>query len=336
MALVLLFLVLFLIIPPGVFIAGKFAKDKIKSYLFGRQRSKTSINAQEKEGLNKKINKRLSFTVKDPRKSPVPFKLIFFLIYGLGAAVSIVGGFSENWSLLAVAIFIAYGAVIFSVITANKIVKARETVMKRMLELKASKMKLVNREKGVPNRPENEFKVLEWGEDLVSPIKMHIYLPTDFDILQVDGFMESFNLIFGGAGRWVENDSDEDHKGFDFNAGIASLRVTPKLPPIAIWHERYLNPETIHWSYFPLALGSENGVPVYNEELDRTERVLGFAVNSGQNKLASQKGFLIGQEITSSPQVLIAGGTGGGKALDSNTKILKLKEEENTTQKNEK
>lgn len=328
MIVAIIFVILFFIVPPGIFMMTRMLKEYAKANLFGRRRSATAIaNQKAKEGLNKKASKRIKFTLRDPRKKPVPFRIIFFLIYIVGAVISFVGGMTGNWSLLLLSFLFAYGAILFSIITANRIVKEREAVMKRMLELKSSKMKLVNREKGALPNPEEEFKVLEWSEDLTSPVKMYIFLPTDFDILQVDGFMESFNLIFGKNGQWIADDTDEQYGGFDFNAGVAAIRTSTPLPQIAMWHERYLNPKDIHWSFFPLALGAENGVPVYNEELGITEHVLGFAVNGGQEKLSKKNGVVIGKEVTSSPQVLVAGGTGGGKSLNSSSKVLVIDED---------
>lgn len=306
MGLAIFFLILFLIIPPVMPMLLKFLKDYLKSSLFGRRRSATAIrNESAKEGLNKKMSKRIKFTMKDTRKKPIPFRLVFMLIYVTGAIVSVIGGLIGSWKMLILSFAIAYIAFIFSIITANKIVSERDNVLKRMLELKAKKMRLVNRDKGTIPNPASEFKVIEWDEDLVTPTKMYLYMPTDFDILEVDGFLESFNLIFGAKGQWIADDTDEQYGGFDFNAGVAAIRTSTPLPQIAMWHERYLNPKDIHWSYFPLALGSENGVPVYNEELKITEHVLGFAVNGGQEKLSKKNGVVIGKEVTSSPQVLI-------------------------------
>lgn len=322
----IIFLVLYVIIPPGIFILAKLAKEKAKQALFGRKRSATAIKAEaQREGVNKKIAKRIKFTLKDPRNKPAPFRLIFLLVYTVGLIVATIGGFISNGKMLALSIFIAYSACLFSIITANKIVMERNQVLKRMLELKGSKMRFMNRDKGAIINPDSEFKILEWSEDLTHPTKMHLYMPTDFDILEVDRFLESFNLVFGGNGQWVSDDTDKNYGGFDFNAGVAAIKVSAQLPPRADWHERYLDKEHIHWSYFPLALGSENGVPVYNEDLGITEHVLGFAVNGGQEKLSNNNEVVIGKEITSAPQVLIAGGTGGGKALDSNTPIKILK-----------
>ena len=301
---------------------AKLAKEQIKYALFGRRKSRTAIqNENKKEGFNKKLIKRIKFTMNDPRKKPIPYRLIFILIYLIGAGLAIFGGLAENWAFLGLALIPQYVSIIFSAITAKSIISKRDAVLERMLDFKRNKMRLVNREKGVLVTPEMEIKVKEWDEDLVSPTKLHLYMPTDFDILHVEGFLESFNLIFNSNGQWVADETDEQHDGFDFNAGVAAIRVSPKLPSMAKWHERYLNPEYIHWSYFPLALGSENGVPVYNEEEDRFESVLGFSVNSGQEKLSKKNEVKIGSEVVAAPMTLIAGGAGGGKSLVSTTVV---------------
>lgn len=323
---IILFLIMYLMIPPGIFILTKLLKDRLKYVMFGRRKSSTAIRTTvQKDGINKEISKRLKFTIKDPRNTPIPFRLIFLAIYISGLLVAAFSGWQSSGKLFGISILIAYISMLFSLVSANKIVVEREQVLKRMLELKGSKMRLRDREKGMIPRIEREFKITEWHEDLINPIKMEIYMPTDFDLLSVDGFLESFNLIFGANGQWV---SDDNSGGFDFNAGIASIRVSPKLPQIAMWHERYLDPRYIHWSYFPLALGSENGVPLVNEETGETERVLGFAVNSGQEKLSKKNGVNIGPEIVAAPQVLVAGGTGGGKSLESTTVVNVVVSEE--------
>lgn len=303
-------------------VLGKALKDYLVNYFFGRRRSSTAVRSDStKEGINKKLSKRIKFTMRDTRKKPVPFKLIFILTYLTGATLAFFGGLNENINFLLVALAISYVNFIFSVISANGIVKKRDAVLKRMLELKGNKMRFVNKDKGSTPTPYSEFRVLEWSEDLKTPVKMHLFMPTEFDILQVDSFLESFNLNFGGNGQWISDDTDKQYGGFDFNAGVAAIKVSSPLPKMAMWHERYLNPKDVHWSFFPLALGSENGVPVFNDELNRTEHVLGFAVNGGQEKLSKKNEVVLGSEVTSSPQILIAGGTGGGKSLASDTKI---------------
>lgn len=322
MATIILFIVLYIVIPPGIFALVKLGKDQLVRSYFKSFHS-TSKSKKQKEGINDKILKRLKFTIRDPRNKPIPFRIVFIAIYLIGLGVAMYGGFNEETSSLILSIVIAYLAAVFSIASANRLVLERELVMSRMLELKGKKMRFVSKDT-VPNLA-SEIRVKEWSEDLTFPTKMYLYMPTDFDINEIKNFLQSFNLVFGEQGQWISDATDKKYGGFDFNAGVAALRVASPLPNKAMWHERYLDPKVIHWSYFPLALGSENGVPVYNEELDVTEQVLGFAVNSGQEKLSSKNETIIGNEITAAPQVLIAGGTGGGKALASDTKVKILK-----------
>jgi hypothetical protein len=316
---ILIFILLYVAFPPGLSFGLRALKGYLKDALFGRQKSKTAINQLNmKEPLSVKLSKRRRFTLKDPRNKPIPYRLVYVGMYLLGLIGAGVAGSYGAWIGLPVALLLNYGSTLFAYFSANKIVSERDAVLKRMMELKQSKMGLMNKDRSVMPDPNMEFKVSEWAEDFINPIKMQIFMPTDFDLLSVDRFMESFNLIFGGNGQWVADDAEG---GFDFNAGIASLKVSPKLPERADWNIRYLSEEDIHWSFFPLALGSENGVPVFNEETGQTERVLGFAVNGGQEKFSKKKGVNIGPEITSAPQILIAGGTGGGKSLHSQTKV---------------
>lgn len=322
MGMAILFFVIFLAFPPGLFMAGKWMKNYLRQMMFGR-RSKTAIReAERREGFNEKAAKRIKFTLRDPRTKPIPFRIVFLLIYAIGTGISLFAGYNANWKLLLASIVVAYIGLIFAYISSNNIISERDIVLGRMLELKGSKMRLVDRESKGRANMNSEFKVTKWSDDLIHPEKMYLYMPTDFDILEVDRFLESFNLVFGGNGQWISDDTDDNYNGFDFNAGVAAIRVSPPLPKIAMWHERYLDERFIHWSFFPLALGSENGVPIYNEELGVTENVLGFAVNSGQEKLSTKNEVAIGPEITAAPQILFAGGTGGGKALSSDTKIV--------------
>ena len=316
--------IMYFAIPPTIMALGKVFKDRMKFAIYGRQRSRTALAQKQNEGLNRKIKKRLNFSIRDPRQKPIPYRLIFLGIYFTGAIVAGLSAFFGGFKLFLLSILFAYGAVIFSYVTTNKIITERDVTLERMLELKLTKMRSASGSKDRSSllNIDEELKVIEWDKDLVTPVKMHLYMPTSFDSLEVAGFLESFNLVFNSAGQWVANTDDEHYKGFDFNAGVASIRVSPKLPERADWHIRYLESPEVHWSFFPLAIGSENGVPILNEETGKIEHVLGFAVNSGQEKLSRKRGTRIGNEMTSAPQILIAGGTGGGKALDSNTKVV--------------
>lgn len=321
MKIAIIYLILYLIGPPLTLKVGRYAKEQIKYSLYGRRRSNTAISQQASEGFNARLRKRTEFTMRDPRTEPIPYRIVFIGIYILGGIVAILGGFLGKFIFLLLAWGISAGGMAYSYITADPIVTERDKVIERMVSLKQSKMGLMSDNKTSPD-PNQELRVIEWNDNLIAPKRLHLYMPTTFDNLQITGFLESFNLIFGSNGRWIENLNDEEYQGFDFNAGVASLRTSAPLPQRADWHERYLLNERIHWSFFPLAIGSENGVPVINEETGKQEHILGFAVNSGQNKLASKQGFKIGAEIVAAPQILIAGGTGGGKSLSVDTLVV--------------
>lgn len=316
------FLIMYLAIPPFVLWFGKMMKDQFKYSLYGRKRSQTAIAQEAEAGFNARLKERKDFTKRDPRTKPIPYKIIYIAIYALGAIGSfIVGTFDFKFKYAALMWLFNFGSMAFSYITADEIVVERKKVLERMLSLKQSKMGLVSESKSNPILPD-EIEVLEWHDDLITPKRLYLYMPTTFDSLQVTSFLESFNLIFNSHGQWIANMEDENYTGFDFNAGVASLRVSPPLPQRADWHERYLLNEKVHWSFFPLAIGSENGIPIENEETGKVEHVLGFAVNSGQNKLSAKQGVTIGSEIVAAPQILIAGGTGGGKSLSVDTLVV--------------
>ena len=98
-----------------------------------------------------------------------------------------------------------------------------------------------------------------------------------------------------------------------------------------MWDEHYIINENIAWSFFPLGLGVEGGVLLENPETGEMEHVLGLDLNGNQVKLAKKKGLTIGNELVRSPQTLVGGQTGGGKALSLDTEILILQDgNENT------
>ena len=63
---------------------ARMLKDQIKYELFGK-RSKTKINTIKKEGLSRKLSKRIKFTMKD---------WIWDLVLGLAFMATYLGGFA--------------------------------------------------------------------------------------------------------------------------------------------------------------------------------------------------------------------------------------------------
>jgi hypothetical protein len=166
-----------------------------------------------------------------------------------------------------------------------------------------------------------EFQILKWADDNVSPLKIRLMLPTRFDPLNENALLEKVSNLFGIDGaRWVADMSDEDVPGFDYNLGLATIAMTAPLPNRADWNERYLTHSAVHWGFFPMALGSENGLQLENED-GKIEHVLGYDPIGQASKFAEKQGVQVGPEIVAAPHALIAGGTGGGKALDLDTII---------------
>lgn len=323
----LIFIMLYAIIVPATNLGVQLTKRWLQQMMYGR-RSKTAYRQEvKKETFASKLYKRLKFTIREDKRSTkgVSNKLIVISILLIGALVAFLAGTMQSWSMLFLAIIIQLIGLGISSAFSKAILTKREEILDRMLSLKQQRMGIIGDAKKGVHLAEN-IKVIEWGEDYIHPAKLHMYMPTSFDSPRVSDFMTFFNQLFNTKGVWVQNLNDEQYEGFDFQAGVASLRVTPPLPGRADWHERYLFDDNIAWSFFPLALGSEGGVPITNPETGAIEHILGFDVNGEQGKLMGKRGLHAGPDMTASPQALVAGATGGGKSLAENTIVATVTE----------
>lgn len=315
----LIYALLYILAPPMLLFIGKLLKQQlIQQVTRGHKRSNTALKNQQKEPLGRKIRQRLTFTLRDEHRSTkgVHNRLLFVIIFLIGLAVAILSSFVENiWVFLSSYLFY-FTAIGFSYQTASEILTQREQVLTRMLDLKKSRMGLV----GEGTIAEN-IKVIEWNKENIFPVQMYLYMPTNFDTLRQEDFLRYFNELFNSNGNWVSNRKDEKHKGFDFNAGIASIIATKPLPQRADWHERYVLSDEIAWSFFPLGLASENGVIMIDPETGEEQHVIGFDLQNNQAKLSASMGREIGSEIVAAPQSLVSGGTGSGKSVSLDTLV---------------
>lgn len=277
--------------------------------------------------LNSKISEALKFVLKlDKRKSlGIPNRAILVVIYIIGLIPTLFFAYSENYAMMALFLLTPYWAYAFAITVYRPIKNDREELYLRLYTLKQSRMGLYNKGKKDVVDYNAEFQILEWEDDYISPSKLTLKIPPTFDSLAIEGFLEQFNVHFGNGSAWVADRSDPKVPGWDFNRGVATLVHTPPLPKMALWSDLYIKHENIAWSFFPIALGTENGVRITNPETGEDEYVLGFDVFGDQAKMA-KKGVQVGGEITQSPQVLIAGGTGGGKSLQVDTLVPTLKQ----------
>lgn len=305
----------------------------VKSFEFAGGQLRQRFTPQLRFNQNQKVNltkqsylskarEALSFIFKmDTRKSyNIPNKAIVGNVYLVGFILSIVSAFSGTVVLLFVSLLFPFITVGIARIIFSPIKKEREIVLDKIHSLKRDRMGLKEKGKGADFSltPKNsEFEVLAWDTDFVSPTKLRLFLPTNFDPISEGAFLEQFNVYLSkGSAKWAPDRTDPKDRGWNYGAGHVTLMRMPPLPLRAPWNERYLLNDNIAWSYFPLALGVENGVKITNEETGQDEYVLGFDVAGDQRK---KKGVQVGEEVVMAPQVLIAGSTGGGKSLSVDT-----------------
>lgn len=288
------------------------------------------------------IMERIKFTFKDgrvlqlgnkdePKSEGVTNKQFFALLWfiGLIAALAFVF-FGKLWFLFAIPVLFMI-SIGFSLITASPIIKGREKILAKMFEVGKSTL-------GAPedggNTPQSMIQILEWRE-LLKPNKVKFLVPTTFNGDNTETFMRQFNQVFGSETTWVAfNDPETGKPGWDFEEGMVTLKEMPPLPMKAPWSAHYVKSDAVAWSFFPIGLGVESGLELPNPETGEIENVLGFDVAGLQYDLAKEKGIKCSPSITGSPQALVAGGTGGGKSLATNTLVKVLKNPGITT-KNE-
>lgn len=274
-----------------------------------------------------RITSKLKFAAKDKRPFsigkkvhlPLQIRQFFLLIYGLGLACCVGGGFTKNPALFGLAFIIFLIWVAFGVMTARPILRARKKVVEKMFEISRSTL---GQSAEYAENPEQVVSVLEW-RDGNSPVKARFHVPTNFNADSEENFLRQLNQIFGQESSWVAwYDEQAGAKGWDYAEGFVWLKEMPPLPQKAPWDEHYVLDKSVAWSFFPIALGIENGIEIANPATGKSENVLGFDLSGEQAELSKNLGTYCSPTITTSPMVLIAGGTGGGKALSVDTKVV--------------
>lgn len=266
------------------------------------------------------IKKRLSFAMKDKR--PFTFakkqfsqnRIVVAIVWAVGLALAAISGLVSPvlFAVAAVVFFVAYGIAYYS---PAKLLQQREELISGIEEIYQD---CIARGKNPP-KGRQAVEVVEW-RDLVTPQKIKFFIPKTFSSSGEDGFMTQFNQIYGTETTWVPSFEGDDN-GWDYANSSLVIYAVPPLPRMAPWHERYVLGEGVGWSFFPIALGVENGLELPNEETGQIEHVLGYDVSGKAAKVAEKAGLKMSPRITTAPMVLVAGGTGGGKAHPVDTKI---------------
>ena len=313
-----------LLIVPGFFFAFIFfdkrktqrrnsllkAKDTPMQTKWSKMKPKLDFALKDKRPIIMKKNEDIDFD-EEPKKTLVnrSFLYVFLLLSGIVSAPLLMYLEMYMWALI-VPFVLFYAGISYGLNSPVKIMKQHDLMYDKMYKIVSSKIGV---EEEYRNNPRAIINVTKWAVDRVTPIAIDIKVPANFSSGSQQAFMEQFNQIYGTNNAWVARSLKEKEPGWDYEKGVVHLFAVPPIPTIAPWHERYVLDENIAWSFFPVGLGAENGVPMINPETGKKENVLGFDVSGNQPGYGA------------SPMALIGGTTGSGKAIANDTKIQVLR-----------
>lgn len=293
---------------------------------------KWEIARAKKQKINKKIDpNELTYRQKVKKYQNYAFnegkqKTKFYIIYLIGLIITLIATALTSlnsfvYLFILICLFIPFFIDYYLFQSFKTVIEKRDKIIDRMLNLKFARMGRVQN-KGEMLDISKELEILEW-EDAYTPVKLRMTIPVNFDPLQSESFLEQFNVMFGKTRAWAPDEEDKDYPGWQYEAGAVTLKAIEALPNMANWHEGYLLNDHCAWSFFPLAIGTQGGVMMKDPHTGEDVHVLGFDLAGETPKLAKKLGFYCGPELQSgvSPQVLVVGATGGGKALGLNTEI---------------
>lgn len=273
-----------------------------------------------------KIKERIGFTFKDKRATKIGKKegvgpqrrIVFFVLWLIGLALFVAAPLATWHFYLAGVVFFLF-ALGFGLRSPHDVIVTRERIYNRMFDIGRSKLSIPGKYEG---NPKAVVTVVDWNE-YIKPVEVRFMVPTTFGQEGEEGFLRQFNQVFGSETAWVpKDDPDKGTSGWNYEKGEVTLRAVPPLPQSANFSEHYITDPAIAWSFFPIALGVENGVELKNPETGEVENVLGFDFSGNQAKLGKKMGVKVTSKLASAaPMVLIGGGTGGGKSLAIDTPV---------------
>lgn len=271
--------------------------------------------------------RRIRYTITDTgsvmfgRKAiPIPRWAVFWVLWVAGLVLAVMGGMASpmSWRLLVASFIVFIVSVVDGVLSSKKVLEARQKKIRTMTEI-ASKFFGYDDPKNV--------SVLAW-DDPVTPSKVYFVVPSTFNEMNADAFLHQYNQVFGQQTTWVPYlDPQTGRPGWDYERGVLTLRANPPLPRSAAWNERYITNPAVAWSFFPLGIGVEHGLPIMNETTGETEQVIGFDVAGLEKDAAKQAGVMLDPEVrfaSAAPMTFVGGRTSGGKALGVTTPMVTL------------
>lgn len=180
------------------------------------------------------------------------------------------------------------------------------------LVLKEQLLGRVERNSGL-NTYEYEFTIDKFGKDK-KPSLLTLKFPVGTGTQKETIITQTFTEQLGEGSVWeVIQENAWDMANHELH-----LRRLPPLPPIAPWDWRYLESDLVDDYFFPLGLGSKNGIPMVNPKTGEDEIVVGYDPHGDEWKLLKKKGIVKGfpnKAFSSMPQGMGAGKTGGGKSV---------------------
>lgn len=271
-----------------------------------------------KDKRNLVLKKPKKGTKEEPKVSNIQNRQLFFMLWGAGLLFVLIGAFIGSWQVWLSGYVIFFLAMRFGISSAKTLLATRKAVIERMFNI--AKIKL-GQSAEYSDNPGAVVTVLEWN-DYVKPQKVEFQVPDSFSSTGEAGFLEQFNQIFGKETTWVPADDPETHApGWDYEEAKVTIYAVPPLPQMAPWDEHYVLDPGVAWSFFPIALGVENGLEVPNPATGKIENVLGFDFSGEAGKAAKAAGYKMSPTITTSPMAFVGGGTGGGKSLSVDTLV---------------
>lgn len=271
-----------------------------------------------KDKRNLVLKKPKKGSNEEPKVSNIQNRQLFFILWAAGLLAVLIGSFMGSWQVMLFGFAFFFVAMHFGVNSAKTLLAARQAVYDRMFSI--AKLKLGQSAEYTDN-PRAVITVLEWN-DYVKPQKVELQVPDSFGADGEEGFMRQFNQIFGTETTWVPADDPETHApGWNYEEGKVTIYAVPPLPKMAPWDEHYVLDPGVAWSFFPIALGVENGLEVPNPKTGVVENVLGFDFSGVAGDVAKAAGYKMSPTITTSPMAFVGGGTGGGKSLAVDTLV---------------
>lgn len=295
----------------------RYTKNQIQMRTMPRGRVPVQRGIKPAEPYSAKVKKSYEYITqkKDGRR------MIVIQLYVAGLVVCCILFTLEMYLFGATLFLFPYLIDLFVYISAKKSLAEREQLYNRMMVVKQSKMGLYSTGMELEKVFANEFTILEWDKERDFPKRIRIMIPPTFDSLQTENFMTAFNLNFGGDQAWAPDVDDKEYPGWCFTKNIVTLKADDPLPDRADWDASWLDPDQCAWSFFPLAIGTQGGTIMKDPKTGKELHILGTDFAGEQTKFAKKRGIWCSPEILASPQMMVLGATGGGKALATDTKL---------------